>query len=91
VTPPKRRHKLKTKPKPKPKAKVIHFWKYVEMAANKLGIECPHCGGKAVVNRKDWLIRDRFFTTRGCTYCDWWATIPIELLPVRDPRRDDSK
>ena len=85
----KRRRAPKRRPKPKPRRRIIRFWKCTDLGANKLGIECPACGGKAVVNKSTWVSRDRDFTTRGCTYCEWFFTIPLDLLPARDPRRDD--
>jgi hypothetical protein len=65
-----------------------YYWKCTELGANKLGIECPFCQGKTVVNKMRWVSIDRLFTTRGCTYCGWFATIPLEQLPARDTRRD---
>lgn len=86
----KRAAKRRPKPRPKPKPRRLTFyWKCTDLDKNQLGVECPHCGGKTVVNMTQWLIRDRTFTTRGCTYCDWFATIPLEMLPARDPRRED--
>lgn len=83
------RRAAKPKAKSKPKPRIVHYWKCKELGKNQLGIECPHCGEKTVVNMRHWLIRDRTFTSRGCTYCDWFATIPLDQLPIRDPRRED--
>lgn len=83
-----------TKRRPKPKPKLIRIkrgkdWTCTDLGGNRLGIQCPHCGEKTVVNKTHWISRDRTFTTRGCTYCDWFATIPLDMLPARDPRRED--
>jgi hypothetical protein len=84
----KRRRIKKTTAVARPRP-VEKFWACTELGANKLGIECPHCEGKTVVNKKFWLVGiDRLFTTRGCTYCGWFASIPQELLPARDPRKN---
>lgn len=83
----KRRRRAKPKPEPRQRPEPS-FWKCTELPGNKLGIECPHCGSKTVVNRVRWVSIDRLYTSRGCTYCDWFATIPLEVLPARDPRRD---
>jgi DNA-directed RNA polymerase subunit RPC12/RpoP len=83
------KRRRRAKPKPKPRIRNIWYWKCTDIGSNKLGIECPHCGGKTVVNKKDWVTKFRDFTTRGCPYCEWFATIPLDLLPARDPRRED--
>jgi ribosomal protein S27E len=76
------------KKKPKRVRVVIKFWITTELGGNKLGIECPNCGNKTVVNRRLWITKDDLYTTRGCTYCGWFFTIPNDILPARDQRRD---
>lgn len=93
----------KQKPSDRPKAKkhrdkaLMRFkrqgdtpdWKVTDLGGNKLGIECPRekCKGKATVNKKRWLYEQTDFLSRPCTYCNWLAMIPINILPKRDPRR----
>lgn len=62
-------------------------WIVTTLPDGKLGIECPRCGGKAVVNRKKWLFGDTDFLSRGCTYCYRPIFIPKTLLPKTDERR----
>jgi hypothetical protein len=83
------KRKPKPKPKPKPRRRVVLYWKCTDLGKNQLGIECPGCGNKTVVNKTVWIARDRTYTSRGCTYCDWFFTIPLDMLPARDPRRED--
>lgn len=82
------RKKRAKKPVTRPRHKTPE-WKCTDLGANKLGIACPGCGEKTVVNKSRWITVDKDFTTRGCTYCGWFARIPLDVLPARDPRRDD--
>lgn len=69
-------------------AKRINYreWIVTTLPKGQLGIECPACNGKAVVNRKKWLFEDSDFLSRGCTYCYKPIFIPKELLPKNDER-----
>lgn len=64
-------------------------FKVTELGNGKIGIECPKptCKGKAVLNRKIWLLRDTDHLTRACSYCGMWYLIPLDLLPKKDPRK----
>lgn len=76
-------------------------WIVTNLTGGKLGIECPRsivthtgarkkCGGKAVVNKQNWLMVQPDYRTRGCTYCFQTSKIPLSLLPKRDVRRLDG-
>lgn len=60
------------------RASTLKHWIQTSLGGNRLGIQCPHCGGKVVVNGRMWLKPRKFdnkddgVTTiigRACTYC----------------------
>lgn len=67
----------------------LRTWIVSELPKGQLGIECPRCHGKAVVNKKKWLFDDIDFLSRGCTYCYAPIFIPKSVLPKTDERRYD--
>jgi hypothetical protein len=53
------------------------------------GIECPHCGGRAKINFRQW--RSQMVTTslRPCTYC--WALNRVPNMDLAKLARKVSK
>jgi hypothetical protein len=78
-------------------------WIVTELGSGKIGIECPRtvvasnldprgrekCGGKAIVNKRRWLMIQPDYATRACTYCFNTNRIPKSALPKGDVRRLD--
>lgn len=75
------------------KNSTLRIWRVVREGigyrAGWIGIECPRCGGKAVVKERSWVMIAKDYLGRSCTHCFNVSWIPLDLLPKGDDRRYD--
>jgi DNA-directed RNA polymerase subunit RPC12/RpoP len=55
----------------------VYVWKLTDLGPNRLGVQCPWCDHKMIVNKRAWLpTKKNPFFMRSCSYCGHKVAIP---------------